>query len=326
MILASSANVEAPNGGRSASIRPLLLVGVLIVFTLTIYYGSQMYIGWRFNARIELGLLDWGVWFDLLGRLPTLFQLELTFIGLGLFGFTIGVLRQLLGRWKRSKQKPRGIEDLYGSARWATRDEITAFGLLPTARRGVGSSIPAKPRQGVVVGGWQERPKKPLKFLKDDSKNHILVFAPTRAGKGVSIVMPTLLDSWRASALVYDPKGEAWALSARFRRDELGQRVYKFDPAGTGEDVAKFNPLAEIRIGTQHEVADCQTSHKSSATRMASALRANSSKKPQMRYSLHSCFTCVTLPKQAIVMQHSATSSVGLEIRGIRWIKNLRVS
>ena len=66
------------------------------------------------------------------------------------------------------------------------------------------------------------------------------------------------MDGWRESALIYDPKGEAWALTAGFRQAELRQHVYKFDPAGTGEDVAKFNPLAEIRVATQHEVADCQ--------------------------------------------------------------------
>ena len=156
------------------------------------------------------------------------------------------------------EQKPSGIEDLHGSARWATKDEIRATQLLPPKRRLLKPTIRERRTSGVVVGGWQEDPGKPVHLLKDNSKHHVLVFAPTRSGKGVSIVMPTVLDSWRESALVYDPKGEAWDLSAGFRRDELGQRVYKFDPASTGDDVAKYNPLAEIRIGTEHEVGDCQ--------------------------------------------------------------------
>ena len=199
-----------------------------------------------------------GVWIELLKRLPLLFRAELALVGFGTFGFALAFLRPLLAGWKRSRQKPTGITDLHGSARWATRDEIQAARLLPQKRRLLKPLRRTKRFSGVVVGGWQENPRKPLQFLKDDSKNHILVFAPTRSGKGVSIVLPTLLDGWRESALVYDPKGEAWALSARYRRDELGQRVYKFDPAGTGSDGAKYNPLAEIRVATAHEVADCQ--------------------------------------------------------------------
>lgn len=255
----SNVNIEAPQGVRAASAKkPLAIVCILFVLVFAIYFGSQMYIGWRYGARVELGFHDWGIWIDLLRRLPTLFQLELAFIGLGVFGFAIGALRTLFARWKRAKQKPSGIEDLHGSARWATREEIQNSGLLPAKPRRGSSSKSTRPFRGVVVGGWQEGPRRPFNFLKDNGKSHILVFAPTRTGKGVSLVLPTLLDGWRESALVYDPKGEAWALTAAYRRAELGQRVYKFDPAGTGEDVAKFNPLAEIRIGTQHEVADCQ--------------------------------------------------------------------
>ena len=256
--MASNDSVGSPSGDHSSNFRPWILVGIAAAFTLGIYYGSQLYISWRFSARVEVGLLDFGIWFDLLQRLSTLFQLELAFIGTGALGFMIGVLRWFIARWKSAQRKPSGINNLHGSARWATREEIQASGLLPRKQRRLFSSKRTKPFLGVVVGGWQESPDKPLKFLKDNSKNHILVFAPTRTGKGVSIVLPTLLDGWRESALVYDPKGELWAQTAAFRRDKLGQRVYKFDPAGIGPDVAKFNPLAEIRLDQQHEVADCQ--------------------------------------------------------------------
>ncbi len=256
--MASNDSVGSPSGDLFSNFRPWILVAIIAAFTLGIYYGSQLYIAWRFATPVELGLRDFGVWFDLLTRLPTLFQFELAFIGVGVLGFMIGLIRWFIARWKSALRKPSGIDDLHGSARWATREEIQASGLLPRKKRHLFLFKLTKPFRGVVVGGWQESPDKPLKFLKDNSKNHILVFAPTRSGKGVSIVLPTLLDGWRTSALVYDPKGELWAQTAAFRRDNLGQHVYKFDPAGIGTDVAKFNPLAEIRLDEQHEVADCQ--------------------------------------------------------------------
>ncbi len=256
--MASNDNLLEHGTGRSSKIWPTAFIGLLVAFTLVIYYGSQFYIGWRYRTTVNLGLLDGDVWVDLLQRLPPLFQAELALVGIGVLGFMIGMLRPILAGWKRSRQKPSGIEDLHGSARWATREEILASGLLPFKRRRIGKSKLAKPFRGVVIGGWQEGPRKPFNFLKDDSKSHILAFAPTRSGKGVSLVLPTLLDGWRESALVYDPKGEAWALTAGFRQSGFGHRVYKFDPAGTGTDIAKFNPLAEIRVATEHEVADCQ--------------------------------------------------------------------
>ena len=256
--MASNDSVDSPSTDGLSNLKPVVLIGTLVAFILVIYYGSQFYIGWRYESRVDLGILDWAIWLDLLQRLPVLLQFELAFLGIGSLGFLIGVNRSLFAGWKRAKQKPSGIKDLHGSARWATRKEIQASGLLPRKSQGLLPSKMKKPFRGVVIGGWQEESGKPFHFLKDNSKSHILAFAPTRSGKGVALVMPTLLDSWRESALVYDPKGEAWENSARFRRDELGQRVYKFDPAGTGEDVAKYNPLAEIRVGTQHEVADCQ--------------------------------------------------------------------
>ena len=43
-----------------------------------------------------------------------------------------------------------------------------------------------------------------------------MAFAPTRSGKGVGLVMPTLL-TWTGSAVVHDIKGENWQLTAGWR-------------------------------------------------------------------------------------------------------------
>jgi hypothetical protein len=49
------------------------------------------------------------------------------------------------------------------------------------------------------------------------------VFAPTRSGKGVGLVVPTLL-TWPGSAIVHDIKGENWSLTALSRLVDSTQR------------------------------------------------------------------------------------------------------
>jgi type IV secretion system protein VirD4 len=84
-----------------------------------------------------------------------------------------------------------------------------------------------------------------------------MAFAPTRSGKGVGLVLPTLL-SWPHSAVIYDIKGENWALTAGWRKQEGGNHAIKFEPSAIDGSSARFNPLTEVRVGTDREVADVQ--------------------------------------------------------------------
>ncbi len=120
----------------------------------------------------------------------------------------------------------------YGSARWAGRAEIAKAGLLGS--------------KGVVIGRHHNL------YLRHDGPEHVLCFAPTRSGKGVGLVVPTLL-TWPHSAIVHDIKGENWELTAGFRA-RFG-RVLRFDP--TSEASAAYNPLLEVRRGV-NEVRDVQ--------------------------------------------------------------------
>ncbi|MGH9344384.1 MAG: type IV secretory system conjugative DNA transfer family protein [Terriglobia bacterium] len=85
---------------------------------------------------------------------------------------------------------------------------------------------------------------------------HMLSVAPTGTGKGVSLIIPNLL-SYRGSMLVVDPKGENAWVTAKWRREGLGNKVYILDPwgevnnqygarAGVEETVARLNPLASL--------------------------------------------------------------------------------
>lgn len=122
--------------------------------------------------------------------------------------------------------------DTYGSARWAERKEIESAGLLG--------------QDGVVLGRYERE------YLRHDGPEHVLCFAPTRSGKGVGLVVPSLL-TWPGSAIVHDIKGENWQLTSGFR-GRYG-RVLLFDP--TNAVSAAYNPLIEVRRG-EWEVRDVQ--------------------------------------------------------------------
>lgn len=147
----------------------------------------------------------------------------------------------------RRAKKFGGKTDLHGSAHWATKEEILYTGLLKTELKGAA---------GVYVGAWVDPSTGAKHYLTHDGPEHILAFAPTRSGKGVGLVLPTLL-SWPGSCLVHDIKGEAWALTSGYRKAK-GQKVLKFEPSNDDGSSIRFNPLEEIRLRTMREVADAQ--------------------------------------------------------------------
>ena len=146
---------------------------------------------------------------------------------------------------------------LHGSARWANADDICAAGLLPKRRtllQVVGGKLEVA-GSGVYVGGWVDK-RGHFHYLRHDGPEHVLTYAPTRSGKGVGLVVPTLL-SWAQSAVVTDLKGELWSLTAGWRQKHANNKVLRFEPATVSGSVC-WNPLDEIRIATEREVGDVQ--------------------------------------------------------------------
>jgi type IV secretion system protein VirD4 len=159
---------------------------------------------------------------------PHRFDLALFWLyGIVLAGLLIAILFNV---WRA---RGSAVATTYGSARWASHDDIERGGLLGG---------------GGVVLGLTERGE----YLTHDGPEHIEVTAPSRSGKGVGIVVPTLL-SWRGSVIVNDIKGENWTLTAGYRR-RFGY-VLAFNP--TSRETCRFNPLMEIRRG-DNEVRDAQ--------------------------------------------------------------------
>lgn len=131
------------------------------------------------------------------------------------------------------------VDTSHGSAHWATQKEITKLGL--------------EKGEGVILGVNPNNNK----LLQDDGDTHICVVAPTRSGKGVGIIVPTLL-TWKHSVFVTDVKGENWNLTAGFRKNVLKQKVLKFDPLSDDGSSAHWNPLTEINFRTSKEYSDVQ--------------------------------------------------------------------
>lgn len=121
------------------------------------------------------------------------------------------------------------------------------WGTLDHARK---SRILSPEQEGAVIGQTDDG-----RLLTHPGDEHMLLVGSAGSGKSSGPVISTLLNVRKQSVLVYDPKRELYAATARWR-SQFGDAFY-FDP--TDPDSARYNPLNEIRIGTHHEVGDVQT-------------------------------------------------------------------
>jgi len=145
------------------------------------FFGTPVYHPWR--------LFEWWFFFD--AYAPRVFDTGGAIAGgSGLVAVLVAIGMSI---W-RSRQSR--VVTTYGSARWANADDIRKAGLTQPA--------------GVFLGQHDRQ------YLRHEGPEHVLTFAPTRSGKGVGLVVPTLL-SWPASAVIHDIKGENWQITAGWR-------------------------------------------------------------------------------------------------------------
>ena len=183
----------------------------------TIAFGIPVYRPWQ--------LFGW--WYHYEAYAPEVFDKAGALAGVsGFLGCASAVVGSL---WRARQNRP---VTTYGSSRWASRGEITKAGLLRDA--------------GVFLGRFGSD------YLRHDGPEHVMAFAPTRSGKGVGLVVPSLL-SWTGSVVVHDIKGENWSLTAGWR--SRFSHCLLFNP--TDPRSARYNPLLEVRKGPD-EVRDVQ--------------------------------------------------------------------
>ena len=154
------------------------------------------------------------------------------------FVFFFLLMRVAMLRTRSSKKH----EGTHGTAHFASMDEVKETGLLNQGA-------------GVYCGGFDDKSGR-TQYLRHNGPEHICVIAPTRSGKGVGLVIPTLL-SWPDSVFVLDIKGENYAMTAGWRKKHANNIVLKFDPASPSGGCA-WNALGEIRFDTRYQVSDAQ--------------------------------------------------------------------
>lgn len=121
----------------------------------------------------------------------------------------------------------------HGSARWARFSEMAQAGYIR--------------RYAAVTGpifGKTSGPRWAGRYLTNGDQPHSLVVAPTRAGKGVGVVIPTLL-TFNGSILALDVKGELFELTSRARKAR-GDKVFKFAPFDPAGRTHSYNPVLDI--------------------------------------------------------------------------------
>jgi len=221
-----------------------ILWGQIVVVSLIVLvttWGATQYVAWQLGFQAQLGppwftlagmpmyvppaFFAW--WFSYDAYAPAIFSRGAFIAASG--GFVSIAVAIAMSVWRARETR---TVTTYGSARWAEPYEVKAAGLLGP--------------DGVVLGALGRS------YLRHDGPEHVLCFAPTRSGKGVGLVVPSLL-TWPGSAIVHDIKGENWTLTAGFRARH--GRVLLFDP--TNAKSAAYNPLLEIRRG-DWEVRDVQ--------------------------------------------------------------------
>ncbi len=183
-------------------------------FTLA---GSPLYYPWR--------LFEW--WFAFGPYAEGIFNRAGLIAASGGLVSTIAAIALSLWRGRDVRRATT-----YGSARWADDRDIRNAGLFDP--------------KGVFLGRLGRR------YLRHQGPEHVIAFAPTRSGKGVGLVVPTLL-SWIGSAVIHDIKGENWRITAGWRA-RFSHCLY-FNP--TDPSSARYNPLLEVRRG-KNEVRDVQ--------------------------------------------------------------------
>lgn len=156
-------------------------------------------------------------------------------IGLLFYGFSVAMGPHMEGR-----------STALGSSDWASLRQVIAGGLTKPGGFWLGNFTPQPSRQ--------DRNPQPVPIYYNGDR-HLLTVAPTRAGKGVSTIIPNLL-TYEGSALVVDPKGENAIITLKARSEHIGQYVYVVDPWRVstyhfdGLEPATINPMDWLVVGS----------------------------------------------------------------------------
>jgi type IV secretion system protein VirD4 len=199
-------------------------VGLMIGSVLGVIIASAYAVvkqGGKFDDVEGFEILDYAPW--VVGRLQEPFETGAIIIGvtalIGMIGFIAISYRPQLSS--------------HGSARWATKEELKKAGL----------AVPLKKLTGPIYAKLG-LPKGRGEFITSTDIPHSFICAPTGSGKGVGIVIPTLL-TYGGSVICLDVKGENFDKTARARAS-LGDKIFRFSPLDENNQSHRFNPLEGV--------------------------------------------------------------------------------
>ena len=218
--------------------KPLIILGIVLTPPAALgglFLGAILFARWQsLKTPASIGLLPryFAHTHQMQPAMYTAFAISCALAVLITF---IPALMMLITAFMKPKR------ELHGSARFANRAEIFQAGLLdkpktekPAAKQG--KKPAAKPTKqagypALLLGKYKGQ------LLRWTDNGFVLVAARTRAGKGVSVIVPNCLN-YRDSMVVYDPKFENFLLTAGFRA-QSGQKVFLFNPGGLMPGISK---------------------------------------------------------------------------------------
>ena len=182
---------------------------------------------------------NWEMVMEKTPRLTSQFQL-------GIYSLLVGSLIILtMPYWKKKKLKS------HGEAEFGTYDDLKKNKKKPSDIDFLSGN-----ENGFVIGYVKTLSGK-LKLLYDTSMIHIALFLPTRGGKGVGYIIPSLVAGLKErSTFISDIKKENYELTSWYRAKILKHRILKFEPMS--ELSNSYNFLSEVRYGTNYEIEDCR--------------------------------------------------------------------
>lgn len=226
---------------REAHVRGISSIVFMSLFIIGIATKTLLPIIWTLfdNGSKLVEYHSSGVW-QILGYGIVLFLLVLFFILVYICG--IFIKRYIFDLLRH--QQPQQRDTTHGSAHWAELPDVIQAGLAGA------HGIPMHEfsiNEGASIG------------MHYASNQHLLTIAPTRSGKGVSSIIPTLLE-YEGSMLVIDPKGQNAAVTSRHRREVMGQEVVILNPFDTyGLPSSSVNPLSILDPDSPDVVRDVAT-------------------------------------------------------------------
>lgn len=161
------------------------------------------------------------------------------------------------------------FSDRHGTARFLSGPEIIESNKIdePDSDK----SHKSHGRFGLFMGGFEHKKGEEINWVDRNTKaekiksllriyhfgeQHMIIFAPTGSGKTASIVIPQLV-TFPDSVFVLDISGELCTTTSGYRSKEFNNIIIRFEPTAAS-GTARYNPLEEIRLGTEFEMADVQ--------------------------------------------------------------------